>query len=165
MPRIRCSSGSNHPSRWCQACRVETETSYTHRERCSGLRIAADAGPSIQALKICQDCGVDTSDHLSLHLEVCSLKICWEFEHQGRYFKEIGYTLFGIVVEVNVCDMRDEFFCGIVEGKSGAETKAALLEMYSREKLPPVCTFTLLIVSSDLQNDPHRQCSTLTTKF
>ena len=30
-----------------------------------------------QALQF-RDCGVDTSDHLSLHLEVCSLKICWE---------------------------------------------------------------------------------------
>ena len=77
-----------------------------------------------------------------------------KYEHQGRYFKEIGCTLFGIVVEVNVCDMRDEFFEGVVNEKNGAETKAALLEMYLKENLPPVCTFTVLIVSSDLVHDP-----------
>ena len=50
--------------------------------------------------------------------------------------------------------MRDALFDGVVDGKSGAETKAAMLEMYLKEKLPPVCTFTILIVSSDLVHDP-----------
>ncbi len=50
--------------------------------------------------------------------------------------------------------MRNDFFDGVIDGKYGAETKASLLEMYSKEKLPPVCTFTVLIVSPDLVHDP-----------
>jgi hypothetical protein len=76
------------------------------------------------------------------------------FEHQGRYFKEIGYTLFGIVVEVNVEDMRDDFFDDVIDGICGAKLKEAMIEMYDAEHLPHVCTFTVIIISSDLTHDP-----------
>jgi hypothetical protein len=40
-----------------------------------------------------------------------------QIKHQGRYFKEIGHTLFRIVVEVFFCDMRDEYFDGVIDRK------------------------------------------------
>ena len=69
-------------------------------------------------------------------------------EHQSRYYQTHSYTLFGIVVEVHVEDIKD---CLI----SRAE-RTKLIEMLNQERPgePHVLTFMHIIVSEDTHHDP-----------
>jgi hypothetical protein len=65
----------------------------------------------------------------------------------------MGYTLYGVVVEVWVLDLQDSAFEG-VHGLPGAEAKHKLVEMFAKQGVDAKVTLTFVVVSSDLHHDP-----------
>jgi hypothetical protein len=76
------------------------------------------------------------------------------YEHQSRYFCEVSYTLYGIVVTAWLQDLGDSVFAGVGGISSGAEAEAKTLEMFRTEKKDALVNFTFFFVSPDLHHDP-----------
>jgi len=66
-------------------------------------------------------------------------------EHQTFYFCEIGVTLYGVMLRINVEDLSDEYL--------GAGAKLKLLEFFRELNKPPIVLLAHVIVSEDLSHD------------
>lgn len=76
-----------------------------------------------------------------------------KFEHMSKYFNEISYTLYGVVMTFDARDLHGSAFEG-VGGLNGNDAKAKVLKMFEDAKQRPLVTMTMLVVSTDLQHDP-----------
>ena len=64
-------------------------------------------------------------------------------EHQSRYFCEVGYTLYGVVLRIHIDDA----------GNITDEEREKLRKLFADNGLAPVITETHCIVSADLGHD------------
>ena len=68
-------------------------------------------------------------------------------EHQGRYYNEISYTLYGAICRFWIDDLKPEIF-------GGAEAQSKLKEFLLQKGLRPIVQISHIVVSTDLNHDP-----------
>lgn len=67
-------------------------------------------------------------------------------EHQSYYFSEVGVTLHGCMLRINLADLSDDYVGGPAE-------RAKLMALFAAEDKPPVVLIAHIVVSEDLTHD------------
>ena len=68
-------------------------------------------------------------------------------EHQGRYYQEISYTLYGAICRFWIDDLNSEIF-------GGAEAQSKLKDFLVEKGLRPIVQISHIAISPDLNHDP-----------